>query len=102
MHARNSLGAAAVLGFALAAFAGSAQAAPLSEASRMLSHSSALTDRPRAETVGWQRRRHCRRHHGRKVCNWRRSWVPGLSIQIGPKYRHHRNRGHHRHHRRRH
>ena len=96
---KKMLGVAAALGLALAAFGGSAQAAPMPGVSKMLAPNTA-SDRPVVETVGWKRHRRCHWHHGRRHCKWRRTWVPGLSIQIGPKYRHHRH--HHRKHHRRH
>ena len=50
------------------------------------------------EDVRWNRRRHCNWHRGRRVCSWRRVWVPGIGIYVGPRNRHHRHRHRHRRH----
>lgn len=82
---------AAALAVCAFTLAGPAAAAPLSAAANP-SASAAATLNGSVTQVGWQRRRHC--HRGR--CGWRRIWVPGVSIIIGPKHRH---RHHHRRHR---
>jgi len=82
-------GAATAIMFAMAPAPASAAPAGIGGAlasKKLLSSGSAV------EKVGWKRRRHCHWRHGHRHCKWRRVWVPGLSIHIGPKYRHRHHR----------
>lgn len=79
----------------------SANAAPVGPIQK-----AADTQRSDLQQVDWRPYRHCHRRHGRKWCHGGAAnrgygyygYRPGVSLYIGPRYKHHRHyRRHHRH-----